>query len=55
MRTPPAAVSLDLDDTLWPIWPSIERAEQALDAFLRANCPRTAEALAHDDREHHSV
>ena len=45
MRTPPAAVSLDLDDTLWPIWPSIERAEQALDAFLRANCPRTADAF----------
>ena len=45
MRTPPVAISLDLDDTLWPIWPSIERAEQALDAFLRANCPRTAEAF----------
>ena len=21
-----AAISLDLDDTLWPIWPTIERA-----------------------------
>ena len=39
----PRALSLDLDDTLWPIWPVIERAEQALDDFLRARCPRTAE------------
>ncbi|KAA2283974.1 HAD family hydrolase [Arenimonas fontis] len=38
----PRALSLDLDDTLWPIWPAIERAEQALDAFLRRHCPRTA-------------
>lgn len=40
---PPQALSLDLDDTLWPIWPSIERAERALDEFLRVRCPRTAE------------
>lgn len=38
----PLALSLDLDDTLWPIWPAIERAERALDAFLRQHCPRTA-------------
>ena len=43
METLPRALSLDLDDTLWPIWPSIERAERALDEFLRANCPRTAQ------------
>ena len=42
---PPRALSLDLDDTLWPIWPLIERAERALDEFLRANCPRTAQAF----------
>ena len=24
------AVSIDLDDTLWPIWPTIKRAEAAL-------------------------
>lgn len=42
MNSPPRALSLDLDDTLWPIWPLIERAEQALDAFLRQHCPRTA-------------
>ena len=40
---PPLALSLDLDDTLWPIWPSIERAEKALDEFLKANCPATAQ------------
>ena len=39
----PVALSLDLDDTLWPIWPSIERAEKALDEFLKTNCPRTAQ------------
>jgi putative hydrolase of the HAD superfamily len=43
VETLPRALSLDLDDTLWPIWPSIERAERALDEFLRANCPRTAQ------------
>lgn len=42
MNTPPLALSLDLDDTLWPIWPLIERAERALDAFLHRQCPRTA-------------
>lgn len=44
MDTAPRALSLDLDDTLWPIWPLIERAERALDAFLREHCPRTAQA-----------
>ena len=36
------ALSIDLDDTLWPIWPVIERAESALDVFLKENCPNTA-------------
>ncbi|MGH8028970.1 MAG: HAD family hydrolase [Arenimonas sp.] len=39
---PPRALTLDLDDTLWPITPAIERAEAALHAFLRDRCPRTA-------------
>ena len=43
MNPVPRALSLDLDDTLWPIWPVIERAEAALDRFLRERCPRTAE------------
>ena len=42
MDIAPKALSLDLDDTLWPIWPVIERAEAALDAFLLERCPRTA-------------
>ena len=42
MLPAPKALSLDLDDTLWPIWPVIERAEAALAAFLEARCPLTA-------------
>jgi putative hydrolase of the HAD superfamily len=38
----PRAITLDLDDTLWPIAPAIERAEAALEAWLRAHTPRTA-------------
>ncbi len=38
------AISLDLDDTLWPISPLIERAEAALHAYLDRHCPRTAAA-----------
>jgi len=40
------AISLDLDDTLWPIWPVIARAEQALQDWLRPQAPRTADLLA---------
>lgn len=40
------AISLDLDDTLWPIWPTIERAEQALHAWLVVNAPMTATMFA---------
>jgi FMN hydrolase / 5-amino-6-(5-phospho-D-ribitylamino)uracil phosphatase len=36
------AISLDLDDTLWPIWPTIERAEKALHDWLVDNAPMTA-------------
>lgn len=43
MNSVPRALSLDLDDTLWPIWPAIERAEAALHDFLLDRCPRTAE------------
>ncbi len=42
MHAAPKALSLDLDDTLWPIWPVIERAEAALAAFLLERCPATA-------------
>ncbi len=40
------AISLDLDDTLWPIWPVIARAEQALQDWLRPQAPQTAGLLA---------
>ena len=40
------AVSLDLDDTLWPIWPTIERAERALHGWLGEHAPNTAALYA---------
>ncbi|MGI4776859.1 MAG: HAD family hydrolase [Janthinobacterium lividum] len=40
------AISLDLDDTLWPVWPTIERAEVALHDWLLHAAPRTADLLA---------
>ncbi|MBX3588008.1 MAG: HAD family hydrolase [Ramlibacter sp.] len=36
------AISLDLDDTLWPILPTIERAEKALHDWLSENAPMSA-------------
>lgn len=39
------AVTLDLDDTLWPIWPTIERAERVLLQWLQAHAPATAGSL----------
>lgn len=41
------AISLDLDDTLWPIWPTIARAEEVLHAWLAQNAPATAALHAH--------
>ncbi|MGM9427277.1 HAD family hydrolase [Hydrogenophaga sp. MI9] len=41
------AITLDLDDTLWPIWPTIGRAEQVLQDWLEANAPATG-ALCRD-------
>lgn len=40
------AISLDLDDTLWPIWPTIERAEAVLHDWLHTHAPTTARHLA---------
>lgn len=39
------AITLDLDDTLWPIAPVIERADLALQRWFEQNCPEVAEAL----------
>jgi putative hydrolase of the HAD superfamily len=36
------AISLDLDDTLWPIAPTIARAEQELHAWFATHAPSTA-------------
>lgn len=36
------AISIDLDDTLWPVWPAIERAERVLHAWLGEQAPATA-------------
>lgn len=36
------ALTLDLDDTLWPVWPAIERAEQVLHDWLTEHAPATA-------------
>jgi HAD superfamily hydrolase (TIGR01549 family) len=33
------AISLDLDDTLWPIWPTIERAEKVLHDWMLEYAP----------------
>ena len=37
------AITLDLDDTLWPFAPIGARIEQVLDAWLRIHSPRTAQ------------
>jgi FMN hydrolase / 5-amino-6-(5-phospho-D-ribitylamino)uracil phosphatase len=39
----PRVISLDLDDTLWPIWPVIEAAEREMYAWLAAHHPRMVE------------
>lgn len=40
------AITLDLDDTLWPIWPTIHRAEEALAAWLAERAPGAAAVFA---------
>lgn len=40
------AITLDLDDTLWPIWPTIQRAELALSAWLAERAPGAAAVFA---------
>ncbi len=42
MHFPVRAITLDLDDTIWPVRPAIARAEDALDAWLSAHAPRAA-------------
>ena len=40
------AITLDLDDTLWPVWPTIGRAEEALAQWLAVNAPKTVPLCA---------
>ena len=40
------AITLDLDDTLWPIEPVMLRAERRLDDWLKTHCPRAAAAYS---------
>lgn len=44
-----AAICFDLDDTLWPITPVIERAENRLYAWLAENYPRITAAYSRDE------
>lgn len=39
------ALTLDLDDTLWPVGPTLVRAERLLHDWLRAQAPSTAAAF----------
>lgn len=43
VHAPIRAITLDLDDTLWPIAPAIAGAESALESFLSRHAPRAAE------------
>jgi FMN hydrolase / 5-amino-6-(5-phospho-D-ribitylamino)uracil phosphatase len=38
------ALTLDLDDTLWPVLPALERADHAVDAWLQQHHPDVARA-----------
>lgn len=40
-----AAISLDLDDTLWPFGPAVAHAEQTLHSWLLEHAPRTRALL----------
>lgn len=48
------AITLDLDDTLWPVWPAIERAEKALENWLGQHAPMTV-ALFANPRARHDI
>jgi putative hydrolase of the HAD superfamily len=44
------AITLDLDDTLWPVWPVMTRAENALSNWLAKHAPQAAALLLQADR-----
>jgi len=45
-----AAISLDLDDTLWPVLPTLIHAEKTLTAWLTDHAPATAKTLTPQTR-----
>lgn len=47
-RAWPKAILFDLDDTLWPIAPTILQAEESLFDWLREHAPRVAERFTID-------
>jgi putative hydrolase of the HAD superfamily len=51
MSFPVRAITLDLDDTLWPIAPAIDRAEAALDAWMAEHAPAAAARWPLDARQ----
>ena len=46
------AITLDLDDTLWPIWPTIAEAELRLQQWLQVPAPATAQLFASAPARH---
>jgi HAD superfamily hydrolase (TIGR01549 family) len=44
-----AAITLDLDDTLWPVWPNIQAAERDLLDWLAVHAPRTSARFDADE------
>jgi HAD superfamily hydrolase (TIGR01549 family) len=48
LRQRPKALLFDLDDTLWPVGPVIERAEAALHDWLAAHAPAVARRCSID-------
>ena len=43
------AITLDLDDTLWPVWPTIHHAEAVLLDWLHQHAPAAARLAAQPD------
>jgi putative hydrolase of the HAD superfamily len=46
------AITLDLDDTLWPIWPTIAEAELRLQEWLGSKAPATAALFSSPQQRH---
>ena len=43
------AITLDLDDTLWPVWPTIYKAEDLMREFLQPHAPKTVDFFANKE------